>query len=291
MQYGVFPTFDDFLVLIREERGKATSAERTAYKIIETFIMKFAAGGRFSYLWNGQTNLNAGEEFVVFNFQSLLANTNKTIVAAQMLLLTQYLNNELIHNYNKIKRGYSVPPITIAIDEAHVFIDPHNPIALRFMKNTAKRCRKYNGKQVVMTQSVNDFLGNEDLERESKSVITECQYTFLFPLNASGAADFFRLYDKLDLTEQEQNTILDLARGHAFFIAHQKMRTDFEIYTAPNLRKLFEEPNASLALANKSAADSMLDEKPSVEELAEELRQKLDRLGKREKRILKRKKH
>ena len=237
---GKFPTFDDFLKVIHEEEQTADPNERSAYHMIETFLSKFAKGGRFSYLWNGQTNLQANEDFVVFNFQALLANANQTIVAAQMLLLTQFLNNELIHNFNRIKQGQTVAPITIAVDEAHVFIDPHNPVALRFMKNTAKRCRKYNGKQIVATQSVNDFLGNEDLERESKAVITECQYTFVFPLNASGTADFLRLYDKLDVTMEEQNALLDLARGHTFFIAHQKMRTEFEVVTAPALRRLFE---------------------------------------------------
>ncbi len=238
---GDFPTFDEFINLIDKELKKAEGNEKMAFKTIRTFLSKFAEGGRFSYLWNGQTNLEANEDFVVFNFQTLLANANRTIVAAQMLLLTQYLNNELIHNFNRIKQGQAVAPIVIAVDEAHVFIDPHNPVALRFMKNTAKRCRKYNGKQIVATQSVNDFLGNDDLERESKAVITECQYTFVFPLNASGAADFLKLYDKLDITLEEQNAILDLQRGHTFFIAHQKMRTDFAVVTPPKLRKIFEE--------------------------------------------------
>ena len=193
-----------------------------------------------------------------------------------MLLLTQFLNNELIHNFNRIKQGQAVAPITIAVDEAHVFIDPHNPVALRFMKNTAKRCRKYNGKQIVATQSVNDFLGNEDLERESKAVITECQYTFVFPLNASGAADFLQLYDKLDVTEEEQNALLDLARGHTFFIAHQKMRTEFEVVTAPALRRLFEERGvmdaieaAEQAEAAENAAAPEAEPQESTQEKAE----------------------
>ena len=204
------------------------------------FVEKFATGGRYSFLWNGQTNLKANADFVVFNFQTLLANANKTIATAQMLLLTQYLNNELIQNYNRIKRGESSSHIVIAIDEAHIFIDPNNPVALRFMKNTAKRCRKYNGMQVVLTQSVNDFLGGIELERESKAVITESQYTFVFPLNASSAHDFLKLYDKMDITEDESNSIMDNPRGSAFFIAHQRSRTNIRIVAPQELRDLFE---------------------------------------------------
>ena len=204
------------------------------------FLSKFSGSGRYAYLWNGQTNLEANADFVVFNFQTLLANANKTIASAQMLLLTQYLNNELIRNYTKIKKGLNVKPIVIAVDEAHVFIDPNNPVALRFMKNTAKRCRKYNGMQVVMTQSVNDFLGGVELERESKAVITESQYTFVFPLNASSASDFLQLYSKLDITTEEANAIMDNPRGTAFFIAHQRNRTSFRVLANKTVRGLFE---------------------------------------------------
>ena len=139
-----------------------------------------------------------------------------------------------------IKKGLNVKPIVIAVDEAHVFIDPNNPVALRFMKNTAKRCRKYNGMQVVMTQSVNDFLGGVELERESKAVITESQYTFVFPLNASSASDFLQLYSKLDITTEEANAIMDNPRGTAFFIAHQRNRTSFRVLANKTVRGLFE---------------------------------------------------
>ena len=237
-----YPTFDDFYEFINELIKQTKSdEEREKLNTVQMFIAKFATGGRYSFLWNGQTNLQANADFIVFNFQTLLANSNKTIAAAQMLLLTQYLNNELIHNYNKIKVGQTVAPIVIAIDEAHVFIDPTNPVALRFMKNTAKRCRKYNGMQVVMTQSVNDFLGGAELERESKAVITESQYTFVFPLNASSAQDFLKLYDKLDITDEEANAIMDNARGSALFIAHQRNRTTFKVVAPNNIRRLFEE--------------------------------------------------
>ena len=252
---GDYPTFEDFSDFIRELIKKSKSEEeKDKLSTIEMFLAKFSGNGRYSYLWNGQTTLKANEDFIVFNFQTLLSNANKTIATAQMLLLTQYLNNELIHNYNKIKVGADVKPIVIAIDEAHIFIDPQNPVALRFMKNTAKRCRKYQGMQVVMTQSVNDFLGDASLERESKAVITESQYTFVFPLNASSAADFLKLYEKLDITTEEANEIIDNPRGTAFFIAHQKNRTSFRI-VAPNIiRQFFEKSGVS---ANENTSENV----------------------------------
>lgn len=245
---GNYPTFDDFIDVINVymDAEKKDSSKSSKYETLKTYLTKFAKGGRYSFLWNGQTNLNTNENFVVFNFQTLLSNANKTIASAQMLLLTQYLNNELIINYNKIKAGKQVNNIIIAIDEAHVFIDSNNPIALSFMKNTAKRCRKYGGMQVVMTQSVNDFLGSIEIERESKAVITESQYTFVFPLNASSTADFLKLYDKLDINTEEANEIMDNPRGTAFFIAHQRNRTSFRVVATPKVRELFEKQNVKI---------------------------------------------
>lgn len=252
---GKYPTFDDFGDYLKGLEANAKDEKRSMIEAAVMYLQKFASGGRYAFLWNGQTNLKANEDFAVFNFQTLLSNANKTIAAAQMLLLTQYLNNELIRNYNKIKSGRTVKPIVIAVDEAHVFIDPENPVALRFMKNTAKRCRKYGGMQVVMTQSVNDFTGNSELERESKSVITECQYTFVFPLNASGAADFLKLYDKLDITRAEADEIIDNPRGTTFFIASQRRRTSFRVIAPDKIRELFEKRSVDVSLPSENEAD------------------------------------
>ena len=41
--------------------------------VIETYVKKFAKGGRNSKLWNGPTSLETKENFISFNFQSLLA--------------------------------------------------------------------------------------------------------------------------------------------------------------------------------------------------------------------------
>ena len=66
--------------------------------ILETYIQKFASGGRDSNLWNGPSTLTVKENFTVFNFQSLLANKNGVIANAQMLLVLKWLDNEIIKN-------------------------------------------------------------------------------------------------------------------------------------------------------------------------------------------------
>ena len=46
--------------------------------------------------------------------------------------------------------------IVVAVDEAHVFINPKRPIALEFMANMAKRIRKYGGSFLPATQNIAD---------------------------------------------------------------------------------------------------------------------------------------
>ena len=138
------------------------------------YVAKFSTGGRNASIWNGPSTLSTAENFIVFNFQTLLANRNNTVANAQMLLVLKYLDNEIIKNreYN-IKYGAD-RKIIVVIDEAHVFIDEKYPIALDFMFQLAKRIRKYSGMQIIITQNVRDFVGTEEIARKSTAIINAC---------------------------------------------------------------------------------------------------------------------
>ena len=126
-------------------------------KTIETYIEKFATGGRNANLWNGPSSIETKENFVTFSFLSLLSNRNTIIAAAQMLLVFKYLDNEIIKNreFNaKYKKDGIKRKIIVAVDEAHLFINPKYPIALDFMVQMAKRIRKYDGMQIIITQNI-----------------------------------------------------------------------------------------------------------------------------------------
>ena len=137
-----YPIFDDLYTLIKEKLDEAkVDYDIVNLRILSNFISKFASGGRDSNLWNGPSTLTVKENFTVFNFQILLANKNGVIANAQMLLVLKWLDNEIIKNREfNIKYGTN-RKIVVAIDEAHVFIDPKFPVALDFMYQLAKRIR------------------------------------------------------------------------------------------------------------------------------------------------------
>ena len=238
-----YPIFDDLFALIKEKLGEAkVDYDIVNLRILSNFVSKFATGGRDSNLWNGPSTLTVKENFTVFNFQSLLANKNGVIANAQMLLVLKWLDNEIIKNRDfNIKYG-TKRKIVVAIDEAHVFIDPKFPVALDFMYQLAKRIRKYNGMQIVITQNIKDFVGTQDIIRKSTAIINACQYSFIFSLSPNDMDDLCTLYDKagrINTVEQEQ--IVNNERGNAFIITGPTSRTNIEIVASPKIRAIFHE--------------------------------------------------
>ena len=238
-----YPTFDDLYALIDEKLSNAkVDYDVTQLRILHNYISKFAGDGRNANLWNGESTLSVKENFTVFNFQSLLANKNGVIANAQMLMVLKWLDNEIIKNRDFNIKHNTNRKIVVAIDEAHVFIDPKYPVALDFMYQLAKRIRKYNGMQIVITQNIKDFVGSEEIIRKSTAIINACQYSFIFSLSPNDMDDLCTLYDKAgQINEVEQDQIVNNPRGNAFIITSPTSRTNISIVASNVAKQLFGE--------------------------------------------------
>lgn len=236
-----YPTFDELYALIQNRLEKArVDYDVTQLRILSNYISKFAGEGRNANLWNGESTLTVKENFTVFNFQSLLSNKNNTIANAQMLMVLKWLDNEIIKNRDFNIKHNSNRKIVVAIDEAHVFIDPKYPVALDFMYQLAKRIRKYNGMQIVITQNIKDFVGSEEIVRKSTAIINACQYSFIFSLSPNDMDDLCTLYDKAgQINEVEQDQIVNNLRGSAFIITSPTNRTNIQVIASKEMRKMF----------------------------------------------------
>lgn len=238
-----YPIFDDLYETILHDFQVSTSEySKNNLRILINYVSKFASGGRNSFLWNGPASLSVKENFIVFNFQSLLANKNNMIANAQMLLVLKWLDNEIIKNRDYNQMFQTERRIIIVVDEAHVFIDSKYPIALDFMFQMAKRIRKYSGMQIIITQNIKDFVGTEELERKSTAIINACQYSFIFPLSPNDMHDLCKLYEKAGaLNDSEQDEIVNNGRGRAFIITSPLSRTSVEILAGKKLEELFSD--------------------------------------------------
>lgn len=243
-----YPTFDELYDLTSRKLSKINDEYlKTNYKTVLNYITKFASGGRNAGLWNGPSSIETEENFIVFSFQSLLANRNQQIAKAQMLLVFKYLNNEIIKNreFNqKFRSGRSEDKkrkIIVAVDEAHSFINPKYPIALDFMYEMAKRIRKYTGMQIIITQNIRDFMGSEDMIRQSSAIIAASQYSVIFSLAPNDVTELVKLYKNAgEINETEQNNVTVAGLGDCFLISGAMSRTNLHVDTPAEVRMLFD---------------------------------------------------
>ena len=238
-----YPVFDDLYdEVLQEFQSSDNPFTRDLLRSLMNYIAKFSSGGRNANIWNGPSTVTTDENFTVFNFQSMLANRNQTIANAQMLLVLKYIDNEIIKNRDYNLKYRKNRKIVVVIDEAHVFIDTKYPIALDFMFQLAKRIRKYNGMQIVITQNIKDFVGSEELARKSTAIINACQYSFIFSLAPNDMQDLVLLYEKAGgINENEQEQIVQAPRGQAFTIMSPTSRSTFRVQTSPGIAEMFEQ--------------------------------------------------
>ena len=240
-----FPILQDLYEYVTKQYDKAKDDyQKNNLKIIRTYLNKFAEGGRNSKLWNGYSTITSEENFIVFNFQSLLSNKNNDIANAQMLLVMRWLDNEIIKNKDYNAKYQVKRRVVVAIDEAHVFIDPKKDVALDFMYQLAKRIRKYEGMQIVITQNLKDFVGTPEIARKSTAIINASQYSLIFSLAPHDINDLVALYEKAgQINEKEQDTIVTNPRGRAFLMTGPYSRTNVDILVNESVIKLFEKDN------------------------------------------------
>ena len=237
-----YPIFDDLYEAIFEEfQSTDNQYLRTTLRTLMNYVAKFSRDGRNANIWNGPSTVTTEENFTVFNFQSMLANRNTTIANAQMLLVLKYIDNEIIKNRDYNTRYGLHRKVVVVIDEAHVFIDTKFPVALDFMFQLAKRIRKYNGMQIVITQNIKDFVGSEEIARKSTAIINACQYSFIFALAPNDIQDLVKLYEKAGgINESEQEQITQAPRGQAFTVMGPSSRSTFRVDTPRSMTEMFE---------------------------------------------------
>ncbi|MBP5306059.1 MAG: DUF87 domain-containing protein [Lachnospiraceae bacterium] len=238
-----YPIFDDLYDSVLEEFERTDNEYiRSMLRLLVNYIAKFSTGGRNANIWNGPSTITTDENFTVFNFQAMISNRNTTIANAQMLLVLKYIDNEIIKNRDYNSKYGLHRKVVVVIDEAHVFIDSKFPVALDFMFQLAKRIRKYNGMQIVITQNIKDFVGSEEIARKSTAIINACQYSFIFALAPNDMHDLVKLYEKAGgINETEQEQIIQAPRGQAFTVMSSSSRSTFRVEVPKNMVDMFQD--------------------------------------------------
>lgn len=236
-----FPTFDDLMEVLKSvNREELNPLTLQNLQRAETYIAKFASGGRYASLWNGPSTLTTSAQFTVFNFQSLLSNKNTVVANAQMLLVMRFLEQEVINARDNNKTGENLIRTAIVAEEAHAFTDPKFPVALDFLFQMAKRIRKYAGALFFITQNLRDGRSTPEIAAKTTAIFNCCQYSFIFSLPPQDIIDLVELYKASGgINEVEQMEIVTNEQGTAFLISSANERTSFSIVTTPIVESMF----------------------------------------------------
>ena len=220
-----WPVMEDLYNLLiekqKEDHNQVNNWEQLALQI------RKAAVGADSFLFNGHTTINANTDFIVldvFNLQESDDNIRRT----------QYFNI-LSWAWNEISRDRK-EKVLLAVDECYLLVDPEVPEALQFLRNTAKRIRKYEGGLLTITQNFSDFV-DPAVKRFAQALVDNPCYKLIM---GQGENDLKALTELMELSEAEEEMLEKGKRAEALLVAGSK-RIHTSIELAPHEPEYFGE--------------------------------------------------
>lgn len=238
-----YPIFSDLYNYLPEYSKELKSNEKK--KIIEQLdiLLSRFLTGTDSYLFDGYTNINLDNDLIAFNLQELLYSENQRLINTQTLNLLTYLNNSIVANKinNDKLKSEDRKHVMIVADEFHLFIDENNFEVLRNFGQLARRIRKYSGSLIVATQSIKDFVGNNQILRHSTAIFNNCQYQMVGMLKEDDLLAYLELFKQNPLTDTQKNFLLSARRGEFLQGIDSKTRLRIKIEATELERELMGE--------------------------------------------------
>lgn len=210
-----FPTTGDlYEYILKQAEKKPELFERLS------ILLKRAALGADAGLWNGATTALPDSDFIVLDVHNL-QNAEDAVKSAQYF-------NVLSYAWNLIEQDRS-SRIILMVDEAWMLVDERTPQAIAFLRDTAKRIRKYEGCLIVASQNIIDFL-DPAVIRYGQAILDNPTYKLLL---GQGEKDLLALEELMNLTEAESDLLASAKRGEGLFVAGSQ-RIHLRVEAAPH---------------------------------------------------------
>ncbi|WP_348736785.1 hypothetical protein [Spiroplasma endosymbiont of Ammophila pubescens] len=212
MENNDWPIFDDllnFLTKLEPDLGEAEMLN----KITKIIQYDFTGYGKYAALWDKHSTITLDDNLLnILDIQTLYSK--QKVLKAQMFLMLNYIRTEINNN-----RFNTDNEIILAVDEAHIVIDKDNPQALKFLFETVKMIRGFNGVVILVTQNLTDFRMTAELEREASAILNNAQYVGILKLKQKDLHDVSELYSASGgLSESEINFCAGEQRGDMLFM-------------------------------------------------------------------------
>jgi hypothetical protein len=208
-----FPIFSDLHALLEKKAASEGDAEHKELALLFYDL----AHGSDQFLWNGHSTVEASSRCVCLDTHSL-QNTGDNIKRAQYFNLLSWCWEQMSKDRSE--------RIMLICDEAYLMIDENVPQSLVFLRNVAKRARKYEAGLMIVSHSVVDFLSG-NIKQYGQALLDIPCYKVLMGTDGKNLLETKELYN---LTEAEEDLLLSKKRGQALFVVGSKrLRVNFEI--------------------------------------------------------------
>ena len=231
-----YPIFSDLINFVPEYRKMITNKEQL--KIVdrlEILLDRFKVGTD-AMLFNGYTSVNLDSNLIAFNVKDLLYSKNKRIITTQLVNLLTYLNNIIVSNkiVNDRKNDKKIKNIAVVVDEFHLYLKNTDSEVLLTFEQIARRIRKYHGAFIPATQSIHDFLGNDDSVRSATAIFNNCQYQLVGMLKEDDLTTYLKLFYQNPLTDTQKEFLTKAEMGDFLLTITSKKRVRVHILSTPS---------------------------------------------------------
>ena len=205
-----YPTIKDLYdFLLKKSKDDSLHDDETENYRHLACLLENAAIGQDSFLWNNQTSINPQSRWICLDTHSLQNSSDR-------LMKTQYFNI-LTWAWEQMSRDRN-ERVLLVCDEAYLMIDQKVPQSLVFLRNCAKRARKYEAGLMIISHSVVDFL-DASIKMYGQALLDIPCYKVLFGTDGQNLKELGELYN---LTEAERELLLAKKRAVALFCCGAK---------------------------------------------------------------------
>ena len=231
-----YPIFSDLIDFLPDYRNMITNPEQLKIEDkLEILLDRFKVGTD-AMLFNGYTSVNLECNLIAFNVKDLLYSKNKRIITTQLVNLLTYLNNIIVRNKivnDKAKDKKRIKNIAVVVDEFHLYLKNTDSEVLLTFEQIARRIRKYHGAFIPATQSIHDFLGDDDSVRSATAIFNNCQYQLVGMLKEDDLTTYLKLFYQNPLTDTQKEFLMQAEMGEFLLTINSKNRIRVKILATP----------------------------------------------------------
>ncbi|WP_243728291.1 Mbov_0397 family ICE element conjugal transfer ATPase [Mycoplasma capricolum] len=234
-----YPVMSDLINLINnyqftDEFDKRRKQTKLA-NIVDRLTFDFEYNGKYQLIYNGQTNIDLSNDFIIFNTKNL-ADSSSGNENVGLYVLLSFIQNQIFNNIIEDPNTNTV----LVIDELHKYIDSNNTTTLDFVYTMTKTVRKFNAGMILCTQNPSDFLGSSMITKKAEAILQNCQYAKFFGLkqkDLEAVIDMFRSTGGLN--DSHQSYLADSKIGNLIFSLNMYSKIKMSIYYNDFEKELF----------------------------------------------------